>query len=132
MTAGHSQRNLQFLYGNWMSNYLVKCITCRQYVHSKEYHVKKTDFGQDLLNTNLNVSVYLCNAFLQFRVRRRNITHRLSVTVDFNLARFKVTDCYRPKTRFTSSLKHRTQVTCGASNIPVHSIQHSSQRASKS
>ena len=57
-----------------MSNHLVKC---RRFVHSKEFHVKKrTDFGQDLLNTIFNVSIYLCHAFLEFRVRRRNITHR--------------------------------------------------------
>ena len=45
---GQSQRNLRFLYGDRISNDLVKCstqkcITSRQYVHmhSKEFHVKK-------------------------------------------------------------------------------------------
>ena len=35
-----------------------------------------TDFGQDLLNTIFNVYINLCNAFLEFRVHRRNITDR--------------------------------------------------------
>ena len=60
---------------------------------------KKIDFGQDFLNSSFNILIYLFNASIEFRVRRRNITHKYGqlLTVDLNLARFRVTDWCRLK-----------------------------------
>ena len=69
---------------------------------------QRTEFGQDSLNTIFNISIYLCNDFLAFRVRRRNVTQMYGelekLRKDFNLAGFRVTDWCRLKPRFTNSL----------------------------
>ena len=137
-TDGPSQRNLLFLNGDWISNDLVKW---RRNVHSKEFHVKK---GLTLARTCLipfSMFPYIhVMLFLNFSLQKKH--HRQMhgqlelVRKDVTFAKFRATDSYRLKTRFTSSLEHRTWVTglpvaLATSSFIGSSIQHSARHRAK-
>ena len=115
ITDQESIQNLYFLYGDWMSNDLVKCstknITCRQYVHSKEFHVKKRLTLAKICSTP--VSMFPCiyvMLLLNFEFAEETSHTDVWTIVNgrLNLARLWETDWCRLKTRLTSSREQRT------------------------
>ena len=67
-------------YSSYGGSYLWAPVDVKNVLHIDEMtiatssHPKKR-LNLALLNTIFNISIYLCNDFLEFRVRRRNITH---------------------------------------------------------